>query len=116
MNTINYDNRKFRSNENTENGEVSAETIFHYHQKDGIVWATYEGGSIQFGTLIAKVREENHLEMRYSHVNTNGELKTGKCHSSPEILPDGRLRLHENWQWTGQDQSSGQSIIEEIRQ
>ncbi|WP_142455406.1 n-acetylglutamate synthase [Gracilimonas mengyeensis] len=116
MTTINYNNRKFRSVENTSNGDVSGETLFHYRQKGDAVWATYEGGNIHFGTLTAKVGADNHLEMRYSHVNTDGELKTGKCHSSPKLLPDGRLRLHEKWQWTGEDQSSGESIIEEVRE
>lgn len=39
---------------------------------------------------------------------------TGICRSTPEILEDGRIRLHEEWIWTSGDQSSGKSIIEEI--
>ena len=31
-----------------------------------------------------------------------------------ELLPDGRIRLHEKWQWTSGDLSSGESVIEEI--
>lgn len=116
MSTINYDNRKFRSVENTANGEVSEETQFHYHQENDIVWATYEGGSIHFGTLVAKVQDDDRLDMRYSHVTTNGKIMTGKCHSTPEVLPDGRLRLHEHWQWTSEDQSKGTSVIEEVKQ
>ena len=111
---INYDGRKFRSVANSPNGEVDAQTVFHYHQRDHIVWATYQGGSIQWGTLIATVDDAGCLDMRYQHVNASGELMTGKCASTPEALPDGRLRLHEKWQWTSGDQSSGQSIVEEI--
>ncbi len=33
----------------------------------------------------------------------------------PEILPDGRLRLHEHWEWTNGAQGRGESIIEEVR-
>jgi hypothetical protein len=29
-------------------------------------------------------------------------------------LPNGRLRLHEEWQWTNGDLSKGRSIVEEI--
>ena len=115
-NKINYDNRRFMPVNNSESGEVSSETVFQYHQKDDIVWATYEGGAIKFGTLVAKVLEKGQLEMRYSHVNLSGELMTGVCHSTPEVLPDGRLRLHEKWQWTSGDNSKGESVIEEIRQ
>ncbi|WP_313187142.1 hypothetical protein [Sphingobacterium siyangense] len=52
--------------------------------------------------------------MRYHHINTAGEIMTGLCRSTPEILKDGRIRLHEEWKWTSGDQSSGKSIIEEI--
>jgi len=64
--------------------------------------------------LIARWVEENLLEMRYQHLSTDNEFKTGRCLSRPEQLSDGRLRMHEEWQWTSSDQSSGTSIIEEI--
>ena len=114
MDKINYDNKKFASVENSETGEVSSETIFHYRQKDDLVWAEYSGGEIIFGTLIAKVVEDDCLEMRYQHINKNGDLMTGKCLSTPELLPDSRILLHEKWQWTSGDLSKGESIIEEI--
>lgn len=111
---INYDKRVFKSVENSEGGEVSGETRFTYHQKGNVVWAEYEGGEIIFGTLIAKVFEDDSLEMRYQHLNVRGEFMTGKCDSKPEILADGRIRLHEKWRWTSGDFSTGESIIEEI--
>lgn len=114
MTKINYDNKTFASVENSETGEVSGETVFHYHQKDDLVWAEYAGGSIRFGNLIAKVTNGDCLEMRYQHLNASGELMTGKCRSTPEILHDGRIRLFEKWQWTSGDLSEGASIVEEI--
>lgn len=111
---INYDNRVFKSVANSETGEVSRETTFYYHQKDNLVWAEYSGGAIVFGSLIAKVLPDDSLEMRYQHLNEKNELMTGKCLSAPEILPNGKIRLHEKWQWTSGDFSSGESIIEEI--
>jgi hypothetical protein len=110
-----YNGRVFRSIANSGNGEVSAETIFHYRQRGNIVWATYEGGSIAFGTLIAKMDPNGVLSMRYSHVNNSGALMTGECVSTPELLSDGRYRLHERWQWTSGDRTSGESVIEEVR-
>jgi hypothetical protein len=114
MSKINYDNRIFKSVSNSETGEVSGETAFHYHQKDAFVWAEYAGGAIVFGSLIAKVSADDSLEMRYQHLNAEGELMTGKCFSTPEILDDGRIRLHEKWQWTCGDFPTGESIIEEV--
>jgi hypothetical protein len=115
MARINYDNRRFASVSNSANGEVSAATVFEYHQDGTLVWATYSGGSIVFGTLMAKVDEQDCLDMRYQHLNAASELMTGRCHSTPEVLPDGRLRLHEQWQWTSGDGSAGTSVIEEIQ-
>ncbi len=43
---FNLDGKIFQSIENTENGEVSSETLFHYHQDGEIVSADYSGGNI----------------------------------------------------------------------
>lgn len=114
MQKINYHQKIFQSSQNSANGEVNNQTLFYYFQKNDLVWANYEGGGIIFGTLIAKVLEGGKLDMRYQHLNQKGELMTGICQSSPEILPDGRIRLYEKWQWTSGDLSVGESIIEEI--
>ena len=116
MKQINYHHRRFRSVSNTDNGEVSGDTIFDYQQEGNMVWATYQGGAIRYGTLIATVDAEGALDMRYQHLNTAGELMTGVCHSRPEILPDGRIRLHERWRWTSGDGSEGESAVEETGQ
>ncbi len=110
---INYDGLKFRSVQNSGGGEVGSETIFSYRQSGDIVRAEYQGGEIVCGHLIALCDSDGGLAMRYHHVNSAGQLMTGVCKSTPEILPDGRIRLNESWQWTSGDMSSGKSIIEE---
>ena len=117
MESISYHNKTFVSTTNTANSEISSSTVFHYHQSHnnpGIVWAEYTGGSIAKGFLIATIQPDYSLDARYEHVNDKGELMTGKCYSTPELLGDGRIRLHESWQWTSGDESSGESIVEEI--
>jgi len=113
---LSYNNRTFSSKSNTSNGEVGTSTLFHYHQEPNgsIVWAEYSGGMIAKGFLIATVQPGGLLDARYQHVNISGVLMTGRCLSTPERLPDGRLRLHEQWQWTSGDQSSGTSVVEEV--
>jgi hypothetical protein len=111
---INYNDRFFRSVSNSSAGEVSAATVFHYRQENSVAWATYQGGAIRFGTLVAKIFETGELEMRYSHVNADGELMTGECVSQPELLPDGRIRLYEKWRWTCGERAAGESVVEEI--
>ena len=111
---INYNNRKFTSVSNSGSGEVDGNTIFNYNQDGNVLWATYSGGAIKFGTLTGLVHEDGSLDFRYSHVNTDDIIMTGQCKSTPEQLADGRIRLHEKWQWTSGDMSSGNSIVEEI--
>jgi len=111
---MNYHNKKFKPVSTTENGAVSAATVFHYLQEGNILTATYSGGEIQHGHLLATVAENGSIDMRYHQVNRAGELMTGTCTSIPEIMPDGRIRLHETWQWTSGDQSKGTSVLEEI--
>ena len=111
---VNFDGRVFCAAQNTSNGETSAATRFEYHQNGSTVWATYSGGEVQFGTLIAKVDATGLLDMRYQHLSASGEWRSGMCWSAPELLPDGRVRLHERWQWTSGDQSHGASTLEEV--
>ena len=111
--TINYNNRIFKPVINSENGETSSETTFHYKQYGNILTAEYSGGKIVYGHLMGLVDESGHIDMRYHQINTAGELMTGICHSKPEILENGKIRLHETWQWTSGDMSKGESVIEE---
>ena len=76
--------------------------------------AAYSGGKIIKGQLIGLVDQDGHIDMRYHQVNIFGELMTGVCKSTPEIMPNGKIRLHENWEWTSGDKSSGNSVIEEL--
>lgn len=112
--SVSYEGRRFRSVENSGTGEVGPETVFAYRQSGDVVSATYEGGGVRSGVLIAKVDSEGNLDARYAHVNASGGLMTGECRTTPEVLPDGRLRLHEEWRWTSGDGSSGRSVVEEI--
>jgi len=60
------------------------------------------------------VDAEGRLDMRYQHLGADGAFKTGRCQSRPELLPDGRVRLHERWRWTEGAEGDGQSTVEEI--
>ena len=111
---IHYHDKYFRPVQNTENGETSSETIFHYRQQGNILTSTYQGGRILHGNLIGLVDEQGHIRMHYHQVNDRLEIMTGVCHSVPEILPDGRIRLHESWKWTSGDGSEGNSVVEEV--
>lgn len=111
---INYHNRKFKPVTNSDNGEVDGEMVFHYKHTGSIVTSDYSGANIISGHLIALVDDDGTLDMRYHQVNSKHELMTGTCKSRPEIMSNGKIRLHEKWQWTSGDFSQGSSILEEV--
>lgn len=111
---MNYNKKLFKANSNTQNGDTSSETIFEYIQNGNVLSSNYSGGKILVGHLIGIVNEQGLINMRYHHINSEGELMTGICISNPEMLPNGKVRLHEKWRWTSGDCSEGESILEEI--
>jgi hypothetical protein len=111
---MNYNGKKFRVVSNSDNGETSSKTIFEYHQKCNVLTSEYCGGNIKLGHLIGIVSEDGMIDMSYHQVNLKDEIMTGNCNSTPEVLHNGKIRLHEQWQWTSGDKSKGESILEEI--
>ncbi len=108
---INYDGKIFTAKENSENGEVDSSTTFYYHQNGNTIWAEYFGGEILKGNLIGTVKNNGELDFYYQHINNQGLVKIGKCHSTPKILENGKIELYENWQWLNGDLSKGDSVL-----
>lgn len=50
----------------------------------------------------------------YQHMNRKIQIKTGRCHSVPTVLENGKIELSEQWQWTSGDYSKGQSLLVEV--
>lgn len=111
---INYNNKKFRIVSNSNNGELKEEAIFLYQQEGNILFSTYTFGQITKGHLLGVVDENGKITMSYHQVNQEGTIKTGTCTSIPEILKNGKIKLHESWKWTCGDYSEGNSILEEV--
>ena len=111
---MNYNGRKFKVIAKSENSEVAGDTIFEYKQVGNILTASYSGGEIQMGHLLGVVDSKGTINLCYHQINAKGGLMTGKCTSIPEVLSNGKIRLHEHWEWTSGNHSKGTSIIEEI--
>ncbi len=107
------DGRTFVGVTNTGDGEVDDATVFDYHERDGLVWAEYAGGTIRLGRLTG-TRNGDTLDFRYVHVSADGSTSSGHCLAQLELLPDGRLRSHESWEWESRP-GTGTSVVEERR-
>jgi hypothetical protein len=106
------DGRRFAAVADVVAGEVGADTVFVYHERDGEVWGQYAGGLIRRGHLVG-TRTGDRLDFRYVQLNTSGQTSTGHCLSTVTQLPDGRLRLDEVWQWESRP-GSGTSVVIEL--
>ena len=113
-NRICYDGKHFVPVTNTENGEVDEDTLFVYHQDGSVLWAEYSGGEIIRGQIIGTVTECGELDFFYQHINNQNQVRVGVCHSTPEIMENGKIRLSEKWQWLNGDKSEGESVVAEI--
>lgn len=109
---VSLDGRIFPgAGEKAEAGEASTATVFEYHEDDGVIWARYEGGVVRLGFLVG-MRHGDRLEFRYSQLNVKGETSNGRCATTISSLPDGRIRLDEDWSWESKP-GSGISAVEE---
>ncbi|MGW6781835.1 hypothetical protein [Streptomyces sp. NPDC054987] len=92
-------------------GQVGRQTRFRYHERDGLVWADYQGGDVVRGHLIG-TRKGDTVDFRYVQLRLDGTTASGRCTSLVTVLDDGRLRLEESWTWESQE-GSGTSAVEQ---
>ena len=92
-----------------------AMTKTHVSKTDGSSFTLHvEPGSFRSNEIIGLMGENGLLDFRYHHITYEGLIRTGKGISEPKFTKANKLRLHERWQWTSGDRSSGTSILEEI--
>jgi len=115
MAAIHYHNKQFKVLSNSSDGEVTAGLVFTYQQEGQVLSCNYAGGNIIKGHILGTVNAANGvLSFVYHQVNAQGEVMVGKCTSTPEVLANSKLRLHESWAWLLGKSGSGTSILEEI--
>ena len=109
--TLNYDGRRFSPSDGVP-GEGSRVAV--YRQDGDLLWGEFSGGRVRRGALAGNCAPDGTLDFAYSMVFEGGEIVSGRCHSTPTLLADGRIRLREEWERYGAGASRGVSSIEEI--
>jgi hypothetical protein len=110
---LSLDGRRFVLESNDAGGDCAPGTTFEYRQEGWRVWALYGGGAVAFGALVAGLIGEGALDARYQHATVEGQVRAGRCETRVEQLGDGRLRLHERWQWLSGAEGEGRSTLVE---
>lgn len=106
------DGRRMRTVATASDGEVNADTLFSFAQEGTTVWARYSGGRVRLGYLVGNLVAAR-LLFRYAQVDRHGDVHGGRSACDVTVLPDGRVRLLEQFQWESRE-GSGTNIIEEI--
>ena len=109
MDIIDFNNKTFSLIGNSENGEVTDETIFKFSQRDQLVTAYYYGGSIRLGKIIARLHGKK-LHMLYQCMTTDNELKAGKAVADIRFTQQHKIKLELNWEWLEGQKDSGTSV------
>jgi hypothetical protein len=106
------DGLQMRAVATAEGGEVSADTLFTFAQIGNTVSAQYVGGTVRLGYLVGTLAAEE-LRCRYVQIDHTGRVDSGSSVCDVSLLPDGRIQLHEHFQWESRD-GSGTNVLEEI--
>jgi len=81
-----------------DNGEVGTETKFRFEQRGDNVSCAYAGGAVVSGFLMGRL-EGDVLRFVYVQTDHEGRLDAGESRGDLERLPDGRIRMIENFHW-----------------
>ena len=113
MKNIDFNNKTFALIENSKKGEVNRETIFEFMQKGDLVTADYQGGTIRYGKIIARLHADE-LSMIYQCLTVNNKLKAGKAQARISFTNMKKLKLDVDWQWITDTKDKGTSQFIEI--
>jgi hypothetical protein len=104
---ISYDGRRFRP-------EGATEPVVTYRQEADLLWAEIPaGGGVRRGCLAGRCAPDGALDFAYCMVLDDGEVVSGRCHSTPMRRPGGGLRIREEWERYGANAATGVSYLEE---
>ena len=83
----------FRAVANSENGSLNTQTEMRFTRDDGIVVASYDGGTIAVGHVLGKRLGEDELEMLYQGATT-GRRRAGGDRARDVLPRRGRPGAH----------------------
>ena len=106
------DGVEMRPVDDLSQGLITSSTLFTFAESRSIVSAKYAGGRILLGYLIGK-RTSSGIEFSYVQTDETGRIDTGQSRCDLAVLPDGRVRLVEHFQWASRE-GEGVNVLEEV--
>lgn len=91
---------------------ISAETVFEFRERDGVVEAAYTGGEVVRGLLTGR-RDGDRVQSAYAQLHADGQLRSGTNEMRLQRTVTGRLRLLEQFTWS--DGASGRNVLQSLQ-
>jgi hypothetical protein len=95
-------------------GVSSADTVFHYRVDKGMITATYQGGRIALGHVVARATGPDTIETLYHCQTIEGELMAGWSRGRLGSDKTGRTTLDFEWGWLSGGDGGGHSSYVEL--
>jgi Family of unknown function (DUF6196) len=88
LDPLDLDLRVFEVVKTSPASAISQDTWFEFHEREGVVEASYSGGPIATGRLVGR-REHDRVSTAYTQLGVDGRVRTGTAtmHMKPD--PDG---------------------------
>ncbi len=103
-----YDGRRFRP-------EDADEPVVTYQQDGDLLWAEIPAGSgVRRGSLTGRCHSDGAVDFAYCLVLDDGEVVSGRCHSTPIRRRGGGIRIREEWERYGPNAATGVCYLEEV--
>lgn len=96
-----------------EGGVVGDGVLFTFEQVGEVFSARYRGGAIVDGYLIGRIAPSGDFDFRYVQADCGGGLDAGSSTGTVDRLPDGRLRMIEDFVWSSRD-GGGRNAFEQV--
>jgi hypothetical protein len=108
---LDLDLQVFEVIETSPTSAISAETVFEFRERDGVIKAEYTGGAVVHGVLIGN-RTGDRVPSAYAQLHDDGALRSGTNEMRVQRTDTGHLRLVEEFRWS--DGATGQNVLQSL--
>jgi hypothetical protein len=106
--------RTFRALSNSGHGQSNSATEMQFTGDEDYITATYAGGGVRLGQVLARRSTDDALDMHYHAGSTSGEIRAGHGRATFVADGQGKMRMFIEWQWLTGDHAPGHSEWVEV--
>jgi hypothetical protein len=106
--------RTFRALSNSGHGQSNSATEMQFTGDEDYITATYAGGGVRLGQVLARRSNDDALDMHYHAGSTSGEIRAGHGRATFVADGQGKMRMFIEWQWLTGDHAPGHSEWVEV--